>query len=86
MRCIPELIYAIEQFEKELIKLGKKTKENLLSHFKRSTACDFRIDGTTVNAILQGQADDEEEDNGSGGDSPKAKRLKLSIASDSPTD
>ena len=26
MRFIPELIYAIEQFEKELIKLGKKTK------------------------------------------------------------
>ncbi|XP_065883264.1 Fanconi anemia group I protein-like isoform X2 [Dysidea avara] len=86
LRCIPELIYAIEQFEKELIKLGKKIKENLLSHFKRSTARDFRIDGTTVNAILQGQADDEEGDSGSGGDNPKAKRLKLSIASDSPTD
>jgi len=26
LRCIPELIYAIEQFEKELIKLGKKIK------------------------------------------------------------
>ena len=72
-----------------------------MSHFKRSTARDFRIDGTTVNAILQGQAGDEvcvlncihhlmycvqEDNNSSGGDSPKAKRLKLSIASDSLTD
>ena len=36
MRCIPELIYAIEQFEKELIKLGKKTKVSCLTH---STHC-----------------------------------------------
>ncbi|KAL4565776.1 hypothetical protein LXL04_029881 [Taraxacum kok-saghyz] len=43
-RCIPDLIFQIEDYEKYLILLGKACKMNLLRHAKRSTARDFRID------------------------------------------
>ncbi|PIA61325.1 hypothetical protein AQUCO_00300695v1, partial [Aquilegia coerulea] len=42
-RCIPELIFQIEDYEKYLIQLSKLTKVNLLRHAKRSTARDFKI-------------------------------------------
>ncbi|MBA0615092.1 hypothetical protein Godav_015277, partial [Gossypium davidsonii] len=53
-KCIPELIFQIEDYEKHLIRLSKATKMNLLKHAKRSTCRDFKIlDPTT--AVL-GQA------------------------------
>lgn len=42
-RCIPDLIYHIEDYERYLIQLSKLTKVNLLRHAKRSTARDFKI-------------------------------------------
>ncbi|KAD4178259.1 hypothetical protein E3N88_26850 [Mikania micrantha] len=42
-KCIPDLIFQIEDYEKYLILLSKATKTNLLRHAKRSTARDFRI-------------------------------------------
>ncbi|XP_057484822.1 uncharacterized protein LOC130771247 [Actinidia eriantha] len=42
-RCIPDLIFRIEDYEKYLIQLGKASKINLLRHAKRSTARDFKI-------------------------------------------
>lgn len=42
-RCIPELIFHIEDYEKYLIRLSKVTKVNLLRHAKRSTSRDFKI-------------------------------------------
>ncbi|PRQ39249.1 putative fanconi anemia group I protein [Rosa chinensis] len=42
-RCIPDLIFQIEDYEKYLIQLSKVTKVNLLRNAKRSTARDFRI-------------------------------------------
>nr|CAD1833283.1 unnamed protein product [Ananas comosus var. bracteatus] len=42
-RCIPELIFHIEDYEKYLIQLSKITKINLLRHAKRSISRDFRI-------------------------------------------
>ncbi|XP_024961417.1 Fanconi anemia group I protein [Cynara cardunculus var. scolymus] len=42
-RCIPDLIFQIEDYEKYLILLSKASKMNLLRHAKRSTARDFRI-------------------------------------------
>ncbi|GAB2295220.1 hypothetical protein Dimus_029395 [Dionaea muscipula] len=42
-RCIPDLIFHIEDYEKYLIQLTKVTKVNLLRHAKRSTCRDFRI-------------------------------------------
>lgn len=42
-KCIPELIFQIEDYEKYLILLSKATKTNLLRHAKRSTSRDFKI-------------------------------------------
>ncbi|KAK4338871.1 hypothetical protein RND71_040333 [Anisodus tanguticus] len=42
-RCIPDLIYQIEDCEKYLIQISKATKINLLRHAKRSTSRDFKI-------------------------------------------
>ncbi|MBA0829706.1 hypothetical protein Goarm_014291 [Gossypium armourianum] len=48
-KCIPELIFQIEDYEKHLIRLSKATKMNLLKHAKRSTCRDFKIlDPTTA--------------------------------------
>ncbi|KAL8162244.1 hypothetical protein V2J09_013733 [Rumex salicifolius] len=42
-RCIPDLIFQIEDYERYLIQLSKATRLNLLRHAKRSTCRDFRI-------------------------------------------
>uniref|UniRef100_A0A0E0D0A1 Fanconi anemia group I protein n=1 Tax=Oryza meridionalis TaxID=40149 RepID=A0A0E0D0A1_9ORYZ len=42
-KCIPDLIFQIEDYEKYLIQLSKLTKVNLLRHAKRSVARDFKI-------------------------------------------
>ncbi|XP_027115991.1 uncharacterized protein [Coffea arabica] len=42
-KCIPELIFQIEDYEKYLIQLGKAAKLNLLREAKRSTSRDFKI-------------------------------------------
>lgn len=42
-KCIPELIFHIEEYEKYLIQLSKASKVNLLRHAKRSTSRDFKI-------------------------------------------
>lgn len=42
-KCIPDLIFQIEDYEKFLIQLSKATKVNLLRYAKRSTARDFKI-------------------------------------------
>ncbi|KAG7533501.1 FANCI solenoid 4 domain [Arabidopsis thaliana x Arabidopsis arenosa] len=42
-KCIPDLIFQIEDCERYLIQLSRVTKLNLLRHAKRSTARDFKI-------------------------------------------
>lgn len=42
-KCIPDLIFQIEYYEKYLIQLSKVSKINLLKHAKRSTSRDFKI-------------------------------------------
>lgn len=42
-KCIPDLIFQVEDYEKYLIQLSKLTKVNLLRHAKRSVVRDFRI-------------------------------------------
>jgi fanconi anemia group I protein len=42
-KCIPDLIFQIEDYEKYLIQLSKLTKVNILRHAKRSVARDFQI-------------------------------------------
>ena len=48
-KCIADLVFRIEDYEKYLIRLSKATNVNLLKHAKRSTSRDFKIlDPTTV--------------------------------------
>ncbi|CAH8493892.1 unnamed protein product [Heterobilharzia americana] len=75
-RLIPQLIYAIEQYERFLMQLSKKSKINLMRNVKLSTSRDFRINQATLVAHLEQSAalsvsslsesnttDDEEEEN-----------------------
>ncbi|XP_005381612.1 PREDICTED: Fanconi anemia group I protein [Chinchilla lanigera] len=50
---IPNLIFAIEQYEKFLISLSKKSKVNLMQHMKLSTSRDFKIKGNILDVVLQ---------------------------------
>uniref|UniRef100_A0A8B9IV65 FA complementation group I n=1 Tax=Amazona collaria TaxID=241587 RepID=A0A8B9IV65_9PSIT len=50
---IPNLIFAIEQYEKFLIHLSKKSKVNLMQYMKLSTSRDFRINASMLNSTLQ---------------------------------
>ncbi|KAG7246098.1 hypothetical protein CRUP_037867 [Coryphaenoides rupestris] len=54
-KVIPNLIFSIEQYEKFLITLSKKSKVNLMQHMKLSTSRDFRINAATLDAALQEQ-------------------------------
>ncbi|XP_061678142.1 Fanconi anemia group I protein isoform X2 [Syngnathoides biaculeatus] len=54
-KAIPNLIFSIEQYEKYLITLSKKSKVNLMQYMKLSTSRDFRINSTTLDAALEEQ-------------------------------
>ncbi|VDP99953.1 unnamed protein product [Trichobilharzia regenti] len=55
-RLIPQLIYAIEQYERFLMQLSKKSKVNLMRNVKLSTTRDFRINQATLVATLEQSA------------------------------
>lgn len=64
MKTIPNLIFAIEQLEKFLILLSKKSKVDLMEHIKVSTSRDFRIQADAVVTVVeQGMSDDSEGNN-----------------------
>ncbi|XP_045594082.2 Fanconi anemia group I protein [Procambarus clarkii] len=65
-KLIPSLIFAIEQYEKHLITLSRKSKVNLMQAMKMSTARDFRIMPAALLEVLQ--KDNEEEEELSAGD------------------
>ncbi|XP_054858348.1 Fanconi anemia group I protein isoform X1 [Eublepharis macularius] len=60
---IPNLIFAIEQYENFLIHLSKKSKVNLMQYMKLSTSRDFRINVSTLENALEGQDAENEPDN-----------------------
>ncbi|XP_078283323.1 Fanconi anemia group I protein [Rhinoraja longicauda] len=84
---IPNLIFAIEQYEKFLIHLTKKSKVNLMQYMKLSTSRDFRINAATLDAALQEQEEGDVQQDGNDDDpqsnttadenpEPKKKRRK----------
>ncbi|KAK1158085.1 Fanconi anemia group I protein-like isoform X1 [Acipenser oxyrinchus oxyrinchus] len=88
-KAIPNLIFSIEQYEKFLIHLSKKSKVNLMQHMKLSTSRDFRINRASLEAALQEQEGAENESQQTGSQStvsqepeesqePKKKRRKKS--------
>ncbi|XP_064014178.1 Fanconi anemia group I protein [Pogoniulus pusillus] len=50
---IPNLVFAIEQYEKFLIHLSKKSKVNLMQYMKLSTSRDFRINAAVLDSAMQ---------------------------------
>nr|XP_055048515.1 Fanconi anemia group I protein [Misgurnus anguillicaudatus]XP_055048516.1 Fanconi anemia group I protein [Misgurnus anguillicaudatus] len=80
-KAIPNLIFNIEQYEKFLILLSKKSKVNLMQYMKLSTSRDFRINTATLEAALQEQEQDQSQQTESsqaseGTQAPKKKRKK----------
>uniref|UniRef100_J3LNM5 FANCI solenoid 4 domain-containing protein n=2 Tax=Oryza brachyantha TaxID=4533 RepID=J3LNM5_ORYBR len=74
-RCIPDLIFQIEDYEKYLIQLSKLTHMNLLRHAKRSVARDFQIkakDEQEMDSSPAGAASSEDrpEEDAEGADAP----------------
>ncbi|XP_025095765.1 Fanconi anemia group I protein-like isoform X2 [Pomacea canaliculata] len=61
-KIIPNLIFAIEELERHLVKLSKKSKINLMENIKTSTSRDFRINVAIVQESLQVTSSDEEEE------------------------
>ncbi|XP_036787922.2 Fanconi anemia group I protein [Manis pentadactyla] len=61
---IPNLIFAIEQYEKFLIHLSKRSKVNLMQHMKLSTSRDFKIKGNVLDMVLRGEEEEEEDREG----------------------
>ncbi|XP_008068811.1 Fanconi anemia group I protein isoform X2 [Carlito syrichta] len=59
---IPNLIFAIEQYEKFLIHLSKRSKVNLMQHMKLSTSRDFKIKGNILDMVLRDDGEDENEE------------------------
>uniref|UniRef100_A0A671EGL1 FA complementation group I n=1 Tax=Rhinolophus ferrumequinum TaxID=59479 RepID=A0A671EGL1_RHIFE len=64
-KAIPNLIFAIEQYEKFLIRLSKRSKVNLMQHMKLSTSRDFKIRGNVLDMVLQEEEEENEEDTAS---------------------
>uniref|UniRef100_A0A9J7XSE0 FA complementation group I n=1 Tax=Cyprinus carpio carpio TaxID=630221 RepID=A0A9J7XSE0_CYPCA len=60
-KAIPNLIFNIEQYEKFLILLSKKSKVNLMQYMKQSTSRDFRINAATLEAALQEQEQQQDQ-------------------------
>ncbi|XP_010767791.1 Fanconi anemia group I protein [Notothenia coriiceps] len=76
-KAIPNVIFSIEQYEKFLITLSKKSKVNLMQYMKLSTSRDFRINAASLDAALQEQ-DGSQETNQSEEkeEEPKKKKRK----------
>jgi hypothetical protein len=61
-RIVPSLIFVVEQFERHLIQLSRKSKVDLMQYMKRSTSRDFRIKLSNIPDEEEEDEDDEEEE------------------------
>jgi hypothetical protein len=59
-RMIPQLIYTVEQYERHLIQLSRKTKVDFMQYMKRSTSRDFKIEISMLNAESSSDEDEKE--------------------------
>ncbi|KAM9375874.1 Fanconi anemia group I protein [Pholidichthys leucotaenia] len=75
-KAIPNLIFSIEQYEKYLITLSKKSKVNLMQYMKLSTSRDFRINAATLDAALQEQDSQEPNESQDNEETPEPKQKK----------
>ena len=61
-KMIPKLIYEVEEFERQLIQLTRKSNKDLMQYMKRSTARDFKINLDVLVSNTTEQQEDYEED------------------------
>ncbi|CAG5131997.1 unnamed protein product [Candidula unifasciata] len=88
MKTIPNLIFAIEQLEKFLIQLSKKSKVNLMENMKLSTSRDFRINTETVTTVVEqavssddeSQQSDDDDDNDKNHEKEREKTPNQSLS------
>lgn len=60
-RLIPELIYAMEQYENHLVQLAAKSKVDLMAGNRTTTARDFRINAEAIKPTEDEEEEEEEE-------------------------
>ncbi|ORE11484.1 hypothetical protein BCV72DRAFT_197586 [Rhizopus microsporus var. microsporus] len=58
-RMIPQLIYSVEQYERHLIQLSRKSRVDFMQYMKRSTSRDFKIEISLLNE--ESSSEDEKE-------------------------
>ncbi|KAG1213086.1 hypothetical protein G6F68_002062 [Rhizopus microsporus] len=74
-RMIPQLIYSVEQYERHLIQLSRKSRVDFMQYMKRSTSRDFKIEISLLNE--ESSSEDEKENTSSASETP-SKRARLS--------
>ena len=60
-KLIPSLIFAVEQYEKHLIALSRKSRINLMNGMKLSTNRDFRINSSALVEEMKNLSDEEKD-------------------------
>ncbi|XP_023673035.1 Fanconi anemia group I protein isoform X6 [Paramormyrops kingsleyae] len=75
-KAIPNLIFSIEQYEKFLILLSKKSKVNLMQYMKLSTSRDFRINAAVLETALQESEEATVSQDAEASGEPQKKRRK----------
>ncbi|XP_078113589.1 Fanconi anemia group I protein isoform X1 [Sander vitreus] len=75
-KAIPNVVFGIEQYEKYLITLSKKSKVNLMQYMKLSTSRDFRINAASLDAAIQEQDESQETTESQETHEPKQKKRK----------
>lgn len=72
-KLIPALVFSIENYEKFLIQLSKKSKVDLMRGMKLSTLRDFRIEKSKLDGLRKNDEDGEEEEKEPASGSSKRK-------------
>ncbi|KAI9263424.1 FANCI solenoid 4-domain-containing protein [Phascolomyces articulosus] len=60
-KLVPKLIYEVEEFERYLIQLTRKSNKDLMQYMKRSTSRDFKINMSIIHTEQQQQQQEEED-------------------------
>jgi Fanconi anemia group I protein len=76
MKLIPTIVFQIEQYERQLIALSKKSHINLMKYAKRSIARDFRIQVKDLVDIAESssEGEDNDQENDQSGDEAPLKK------------
>jgi hypothetical protein len=80
-KMIPNLIFAVEQFERYLIQLSRKSKVDFMQYMKRSTSRDFKIQMNNVQQLASSDEEEEDEEEQEDGMGKKRSASMIDISS-----